>query len=438
MADDGQRRDPAKIAFYGGLLVVAFGWGLATAAFHVFPYEPLRWVWASAQTLRVEIPTLLGTEPSRFLEPARHDGDGATSLARDRAAPGLTLLTGFFDGSNELRLVELDGTVLRRWPVAYSEIFPEPDHIQPESRRPATDWNIDIHGALARPDGSVVFSFEYGGLAALGRCGAVLWTLPRMTHHFVVPAGDGDMLVGQRRWIQDRGEGATTYSRSPHAEDQLLRVSGTGRVLEELSIEGLLVENGLLPVLTANGNHSTHLPSDLAHLNDAEPLPDSLADRFPAFDAGDLLISLRHLNMILVFDPRTRRIKWRQTGPWIRQHDPDFSARGTITVFDNRTGDRDAGSRILEVDPTTGAVDVAYDAPEPSDFYARVRGRHERLANGNLLIVDHKGGRVFEVDSAGTLTWEYVNRYDDTRVARINDAIRYPHDYFAVDDWACD
>jgi len=47
-------------------------------------------------------------------------------------------------------------------------------------------------------------------------------------------------------------------------------------------------------------------------------------------------------------------VKWWRTGPFLRQHDPDFLPNGHILVFDNRLGGRDhrfGESRIVEIDP---------------------------------------------------------------------------------------
>ncbi len=46
------------------------------------------------------------------------------------------------------------------------------------------------------------------------------------------------------------------------------------------------------------------------HANDAEPLPKEYADAFPQFDAGDLLISFRNINLVFVASPTTGEIKW--------------------------------------------------------------------------------------------------------------------------------
>jgi hypothetical protein len=38
-----------------------------------------------------------------------------------------------------------------------------------------------------------------------------------------------------------------------------------------------------------------------------------------------------------------------------------------------------------------------------------VRSAQERLANGNTLITESEGGRLFEVTPEGEIVWEYLN-----------------------------
>ena len=58
-------------------------------------------------------------------------------------------------------------------------------------------------------------------------------------------------------------------------------------------------------------------------------------------------------------------------------------------------------------DPDT--LSWQYTATPPTNFFAsNISGAH-RLENGNTLICDGPQGRYFEVDSTGSLVWDYVN-----------------------------
>jgi len=140
-------------------------------------------------------------------------------------------------------------------------------------------------------------------------------------------------------------------------------------------------------------------------------------------------------------DPDTEIIKWHQTGPWIRQHDPDFTRSGQIVVFNNNNdaaeGTLFGGSNVLAIDPGTREVTVAYQAAPGQRWFTHVRGKQQILENGNALITENEAGRVFEVTPDGEVVWEFINRYDEDEVARMSDAVRYPEGYFSVGSWDC-
>jgi len=57
-------------------------------------------------------------------------------------------------------------------------------------------------------------------------------------------------------------------------------------------------------------------------------------------------------------------------------------------------------------------------------------GKNQMLPNGNVLVIEPEGGRVFEVTSDSKIVWEYMNRWDDKYIVAMTDAIRYPVGYF--------
>jgi hypothetical protein len=223
----------------------------------------------------------------------------------------------------------------------------------------------------------------------------------------------------------------------------LLRVSLEGEILREVSVIDIFFKNGLQSLLFANGQaHVTVRPDvEVFHLNDIEELPSSLAEVFPLFSAGDVVLSFRTQDLIMVVDPVTLKVKWHQTGPYLRQHDPDFQPDGTLTIFDNRSGgylgDLLGGSRILRLDPISREVAVLYGGREDQPLYTDTQGEHQVLENGNLLITETEGGRVIEVTRDGEIVWEYINRFNAYEVAPIYSALRYPDGYFLVQDWGC-
>jgi hypothetical protein len=230
-----KRHDICNFLFRAISVVVVVGLifvlGLRSGAQHTFVYEFVNGVKVkileSFNITIEETPNLLSLYPKDFVQPARYEGEGVTINRAQNGQDDLILLVGFFEDSTGLRLIRRDGTVIANWPVRFSEIMPQPEKFLGREV-PTTDWNIDTHGALALPDGSVVFNFEYGGLVKLDRCGNVVWTLARRTHHSVEVAEGGGFWVPGRRYLPKASGLPFPPFETPLQEDTLLRVSEEG------------------------------------------------------------------------------------------------------------------------------------------------------------------------------------------------------------------
>jgi Arylsulfotransferase (ASST) len=346
----------------------------------------------------------------------------------------LTLLSGISqEGVVGLRLIDLHGTVRHRWRAAFSEIWPSPEHVRGRAL-PLNDWDTEIHGAVLLPGGDVVFNFDRYGLQRLNACGEVVWKLPYMTHHSVFVSDDGNLWVPGVRYHAGPAPSLPGIV-PPFEEDTILEISADGTILREISLFGLFYANQLEALLFANGLQTIDGAShnDLLHLNDIDVLSASNADAFPLFEAGDIMVSLRNLNLVMVIDPVSEAVRWSQTGPWIRQHDPDFLPDGRIMVFDNRRDGRDGdifgGSRILAIDPATREVQTVYEGSDDEPFFTDVQGKQQPLSNGNVVIVEAEKGRVFELAPEGRIVWSYISPFDEDHVTKVSDAIRYPEDH---------
>jgi len=441
-----------RIVFVATATVTVVGASLLAGMYSAMHRNTLyRWVGVVNLQIKESIQAIRETSvfvPQPFLQPVRKPGDGVTVNERDD--DNLIMIAGFFKDTNEIRLMRRDGSVVRQWPVKFGELFPDAAAYMTTPPPPATDWNIDLHGALLMPDGSVVFNFDYGGLARLDRCGKVMWTLQHMTHHSVERAeGGGFWVPGRRRNL--RAE--FPPFEPPHLEDLILHVSDDGRILSEISVPALLYQEpatrSVLTLRAENSQDEFGREREMVHLNKIAELPSGIAGKFPGFEAGDLMLSLRDLHLVFVVDPDTRVVKWWQVGPWIRQHDPDFAPDGTIVVFNNNAYDSQLLERnrsdldlprvtnIMAIVPASRETRVRYGGRPDQEIFTVVRGKQQVTPSGGLLITEFEAGRVLETDAGGNIIWEYVNRYDDANVAEVTEAALYPPDYFTVTDWNC-
>ena len=80
-------------------------------------------------------------------------------------------------------------------------------------------------------------------------------------------------------------------------------------------------------------------------------------------------------------------------------------------------------SYILEVDPVEKKVVWKYE--NGLQFFSPSQSTVQRLPNGNTMICESSGARLFEVTRTGDLVWEYAVEWH--RV--FGRASRYPYDY---------
>ncbi len=354
--------------------------------------------------------------------------------------PGLTVITSSWLGENgwnpELRLIDETGEVLHKWRVERSEFFQGEEGFK---QKMATE--TDIQGSYLLSNGDVVFNLEYVGLVRMNSCGEVEWTLARGNHHSVARGEDGTFwvpAVSRRRRVgsEKYPNGFPGFGGRKVWVDQILHIDGQGKVLKKLNVLDLLYKNDLERSLFRNGGiYDTHL-------NDVEPLPSGLADEYPTFEAGDLLVSLRNVNLVLVFDPSSERVKWHTTGPFIQQHDPDFYGNGWVGVFDNNTdgtkrGEVLGGSRIVAFHPQTDSVKVLFPTKLSEPFYTDRRGKWQKLENGNLLLTETRAGRVVEVGPEGRTIWEWVHGGTKSGVPSVTKSTRVDVGREEVASWSC-
>ena len=422
-----RKKMPAML-FVCSLMFWAFAYGVAVQRFQVFPFHILQHAeegayeavaiftgalpWYYRQTDRTE--TVMVHRPSAFSE-------------------GLTLVSGLTkEGDIEMKVLTRDGETLHRWHIDWFDGFwPGPHHIPEEDlprRRPATF----IHGIALLPNGDVVFNLDLLGMVRMGLCGNVVWRLPYQTHHALHVDETGHIWVAGQRRVKERSPELPGYQ-PPFVEFTVLKVTPGGEIVREISIFDVLIKNKLqgllylLPTDTWSDTWSVEVSGDTLHLNDVEIFPAHL--RPGVFQAGDVMISLRNISAIIVFDPETLRIKYLSIGKVVRQHDPDFVDGDHISILDNNNvepASQSPQSRIVVVSATDDQIHVIYSGSEEHPFYTAIMGRHQWLPNGNLLITESMNGRAFEIDPEGQLVWEYFHLVDKGRLALLAEAHRLP------------
>jgi len=340
--------------------------------------------------------------------------------------PGWRMLAGTFtvDGhlENAILLLSPELKIVKRWILEETPV----DGVEPRPK-----YRKFVHGVQMLADGSVIFTYDGSiSLQRIDSCGKRLWSTGGEFNHAVTLNEARDAVWTFR--------GFTTIA-EVSVDD--------GRVIRTIPVEDIIAANPTTDILEVRRLHDNDLNVnsrntqgkwlyDPFHLNDVEPLPSAIADRFKDFAAGDLLISARSLNLLFVIDPDTLRIKWWRAGMTERQHDPDWLPTGEILILNNRMS-RDY-SELVAIDPATYKRRVLFDGRK-NGFYTRIRGKHELYPDGHQAISSPQQGRAFEVDRDGNVALEVVNPKpgSDTQNYVISEMQWFPLNALDVENWQC-
>ncbi len=318
-------------------------------------------------------------------------------LSDERAAPGYNLVTSIPD--SKATLFDMGGRVLRTWT--------DPDFADARWTRVEILEDGDVVSLSPKVDYLLRTSWD----------GVIRWRLPLNVHHDSDATPNGEFLVLTRKFRQI----PELNTERQCVDNFLTLVSADGRVLEERSLYDAIQSSGILNV--QEPEDVDKLPPsyniDPIHANTVEWFDrPELAEKNPLFATTNVLVTLRYLDSIAIFDWKTAKIIWAWgDGELEGPHDATLLESGNILLLDNGYEDR-AYSRIVEVDPLTRQIVWQWRAPEPSDFYTSGRGTVQRLPNDNILIGNSNSGEAFEITRAGEMVWRYLNPFVDEEGAR--------------------
>jgi hypothetical protein len=365
----------------------------------------------------------------------------------EKTYDGFTLYTAT-DGSRAT-LLDMRATVMHRWELPFRQAWPRAPHVKDPLPDGQIHWfrcHLYANGdllAIYHADGDTPYGY---GLVKVDKDSKLLWAYPSRVHHDLDLGEDGTIYTLTQQIIDEPPAGLEFLS-LPCLTDSLVVLAPDGQELEAIPLLEAFVPSPYAPMLDSVPKHLTlrypggdpapsrsqrrTFQNDLLHTNSVKILSRALAPRFPSFQSGQVLLSLRNLDALFVLDLPTRRVVWAAQGIWQIQHDAAFLDNGHLLLYDN--GGSPRGTRILEYDPLTQAIPWLYAAEKERRFRAHFRGATQRLPNGNTLIVDPDHRRLLEVTPDKELVWESVLSFFGSQSASspahaINDARRYSAD----------
>lgn len=319
----------------------------------------------------------------------RRNVHGVVHYEPGRCHDGYTLFAPMY--GNSVWLIDMVGRVVQRW---------EMEHIPGNYGKLLANGNLMYAGKVI-PSPLPDFGGNGGQLAEFDWDGNKLWEYLDPYHsHCFAPLDGGNVLIAQWRAVPDdiarnvQGGQPGTEREGVMWGEAIQEIDRDTKqvVWEWLTFEHLDPEIDILCPLCPRDRWT--------NINALHVLPD-----------GNILVSMRCTNTIMIVDRASGDIVWRWgPGQISHQHNPTLLDNGNILLFDNgahRTYTTIDYSRVIEVDPKTGDIAWEYKEDPVVDLNSFICSGAQRLANGNTLICECTKGRIFEVTRAGDLVWEY-------------------------------
>jgi len=348
------------------------------------------------------------------------------------SAGNLTANTGYllvprlrFDGVNEVLLVNTSNGMQRsiftdlnhRNSVNYSDVLSASEAKRVGS---ISSRNRLFHPILIK-SGLLVYLIPSNDLIAVDLKDATeeKWRIRGSFHHSIETDYDGNLWVcgsvepGQL----DFNGSKSSHSNYSYDDQCMVKVSVDGKILDAISVSDLVVGCGLEYLLYGLSNPDSIF--DPIHINQITPIVRDSG----VFRRGQLLISLRNLSTILLFDPKSRKVVWHKSGPWMNQHCVMFTDDSKFSVLDNHSFasgeywfNSNWRTRIISQDIATDSIEeVVFNRESPRKFRIPIEGRALPLGGESWLIEDCLNGTIM-VFRKQKLVFKWSNIYPDKTV----------------------
>jgi hypothetical protein len=400
----------APALFVASLLFLSFVAGALVVLTETFPHRWLRDAHRATVALAAHSRGPGDLYRSEILwRVATREERGVTVHDPERAQEGYTIFTSGHRPS--AFLVRMDGSIAHEWHMPYSRVWSDAAKV----RRPLPDSHVYFRKAVAFPNGDLLAIYDGAGdtphgygLVKLDRDSNVVWSYLEHVHHDLAVAADGTIYALVHE-IADHPIAGREGLAGPRIDDSIAILSESGEEQRRIRLLEALVSSpfgrllGRLPCEAAG-------KGDLLHTNSIEIVDEETASRFPFLSSGQILLSMRELDLVAALDPDLETFTWGLRGPWIVQHDAELLDDGGLLLFDNAGDFAGHGvSRVLEIDPETMEIRWSYGGDEERPLQSWIRSAQQRLANGNTLITESNGGRLVEVTRDREVVWEYVS-----------------------------
>ncbi|GEM_PF-7001106 len=331
-----------------------------------------------------------------------------------------------------IRLINNDGQLIHEWNVHPTEKLQKPDYIFEN----ISTSSIEPRDVYLYPNGDILVVYEAinqfhnnYGIAKFNKNSDLIWFKPGRNHHYIDVSPEGDIYTLSLDVISKSfSYPHLEHIHPPSFEDYIEIINEDGKLQKRISILKAISESTYSEAFL-HTLYNANAKGDHLHPNTVHYVTSKQAAQNKLFKTGDLIISLRSVDTIIVIDPKTENIRWLGKGAWAGQHHTILSKEGKITLFDNLGAERLRKSRIMEFDPITSQYKVLYSGQEDHPFYAPFCSMFQLLPHKHIFITSHHNGRMFEIDAQKNIVWEYFipirDKNDQNKTASVYAGKRY-------------
>ncbi len=227
------------------------------------------------------------------------DKKNVTVYDKEAAYDGLNLVVS--GHGTEAILTDMEGKVLHSWQKDFEDISPG-----------SSDPNLaELYKTFWRrarlfDNGDLLAIFRDYGLVKLDKNSDLLWAYEGRCHHDLFVAENKNIyILSRQRRKNPRLQLESWGARNPYLEDLIVILNPEGVEQKRINVVDCFLNSEFAPML-----EHMKVRENILHANAIEMLDGTLVDKFPMFEKGHILISLREIHTIAIIDSEQAKVTW--------------------------------------------------------------------------------------------------------------------------------
>ena len=270
------------------------------------------------------------------------------------------------------------------------------------------------------PNGDIIVGkVETKGIYKLNKFGKIKWKINKKNHHWI-DVHKNLLFIPSLKFVSlpkgvsennamNVGMEECNYSES-RFDTILIIDSNQGKLIQEIDLIPILFEDKTFKEIykiklqkdkiISQEEPIKYLCKNPLHLNDIvyvdEIIKKNLKKGGIDSAVGNLILSFRSLDTIIMFNPNNNKINFIITDLFKHQHSPRISDSGHLLVFDNIwQHENKTKSRIVKVNIKENKIEDFY-YNKNKHFFSPIKGRIN-LKDGRIFVQSSTQGEIFEI-----------------------------------------